>query len=110
MLKRKRTPRKSSIRPGKGSKYSPHAAPSVRPDVALVSRSKIPQLAAELLPRAQEVDEERDCCYTKVKRGNELSEELSFQEGSLRKILEAMAAMRKRWLGRRQLRLKAEAT
>ena len=42
---------------------------------------------AELLRRAQEVDEEED------RRGDELPEELAFREGRLEKIREAMAAL-----------------
>ena len=47
----------------------------------------------ELLRRAQEVDEEEDRRYGKDKRGDELPEELSFREGRLEKIREAMAAL-----------------
>ena len=48
---------------------------------------------AELLRRAQEVDEEEDRRYGKDKRGDELPEELAFREGRLQKIREAMAAL-----------------
>ena len=48
---------------------------------------------AELLRRAQEVDEEEDRRYGKDKRGDELPEELAFREGRLEKIREAMAAL-----------------
>ena len=48
---------------------------------------------AELLRRAQEVDEEEDRRYGRDKRGDELPEELSFREGRLRKIREAKAAL-----------------
>ena len=48
---------------------------------------------AELLRRAQEVDEEEDCRYGRDKRGDELPEELAFREGRLEKIREAMAAL-----------------
>ena len=48
---------------------------------------------AELLRRAQEVDEEEDRRYGKDKRGDELPEKLAFREGRLEKIREAMAAL-----------------
>ena len=48
---------------------------------------------AELLRRAQEVDDEEDRRYGKDKRGDELPEELAFREGRLQKIREAMAAL-----------------
>ena len=48
---------------------------------------------AELLRRAQEVDEEEDLRYGQDKRGDELPEELAFREGRLEKIREAMAAL-----------------
>ena len=48
---------------------------------------------AELLRRAQEVDDEEDRRYGKDKRGDELPEELAFREGRLEKIREAMAAL-----------------
>ena len=59
-------------------------------------KEKEAQLAAEvaeLLRRAQEVDEEEDRRYGKNKRGDELPEELAFREGRLQKIREAMAAL-----------------
>ena len=59
-------------------------------------KEKEEQLAAEvaeLLRRAQEVDEEEDRRYGKDKRGEELPEELAFREGRLQKIGEAMAAL-----------------
>ena len=59
-------------------------------------KEKEEQLAAEvaeLLRRAQEVDEEEDRRYGKDKRGDELPEELAFREGRLEKIREAMAAL-----------------
>ena len=59
-------------------------------------KEKEEQLAAEvaeLLRRAQEVDDEEDRRYGKDKRGDELPEELAFQEGRLEKIREAMAAL-----------------
>ncbi len=46
----------------------------------------------ELLRRAQEVEEE-DRRYGRDRRGDELPEELSFREGRLQKIREAMAAL-----------------
>ena len=48
---------------------------------------------AELLWRAQEVDDEEDRRYGRDKRGDELPEELAFREGRLEKIREAMAAL-----------------
>ena len=51
---------------------------------------------AELLRRAQEVDDEEDRRYGKDKRGDELPEELAFREGRLEKIREAMAALEAR--------------
>ena len=48
---------------------------------------------AEVLERAREVDDEEDRRYGKDKRGDELPEELAFQEGRLEKIREAMAAL-----------------
>ena len=48
---------------------------------------------SELLRRAQEVDEEEDRRYGRDKRGDELPEELTFREGRLEKIREAMAAL-----------------
>ena len=48
---------------------------------------------AELLRRAQEVDEQEDRRYGREKRGDELPEELAFREGRLRKITEAKAAL-----------------
>ena len=59
-------------------------------------KEKETQLAAEvaeLLRRAQEVDDEEDRRYGKDKRGDELPEELAFREGRLEKIREAMAAL-----------------
>ena len=56
-------------------------------------KEKEAQLAAELLRRAQEVDDEEDRRYGKDKRGDELPEELAFREGRLQKIREAMAAL-----------------
>ncbi len=49
---------------------------------------------AELLRRAQEVDEEEDRRYGQDRRGDELPEELSFREGRLRKIREAVTALK----------------
>ena len=48
---------------------------------------------AELLRRAQEVDEEEDRRYGQDRREDELPEELAFREGRLEKIREAMAAL-----------------
>ena len=59
-------------------------------------KEKEAQLAAEvaeLLRRAQEVDDEEDRRYGKDRRGDELPDELAFREGRLEKIREAMAAL-----------------
>ena len=56
-------------------------------------KEKEEQLAAELLRRAQEVDDEEDRRYGQDRRGDELPEELAFREGRLEKIREAMAAL-----------------
>ena len=48
---------------------------------------------AELLRRAQEVDDEEGGRYGQDKRGDELPEELAFRERRLQKIREAMAAL-----------------
>ncbi len=47
----------------------------------------------ELLRRAQGVDEEEDRRYGRDKRGDELPAELSFREGRLERIREALAAL-----------------
>ena len=51
------------------------------------------QLAAEVLRRAGEVDDDEDRRYGKDKRGDELPEELAFRESRLRKIREAKEAL-----------------
>ena len=59
-------------------------------------KEKKEQLAAEvaeLLRRAQEVDDEEDRRYGQDKRGDELPEELAFRESRLRKIREAKEAL-----------------
>lgn len=59
-------------------------------------REKEAKLSAEvdeLLRRADEVDEEEDRRYGADRRGDELPGELSFREGRLRKIREAMAEL-----------------
>ena len=48
---------------------------------------------AELLRRAEEVDDEEDRRYGKDQRGDELPEELAFRESRLKKIREAKAAL-----------------
>ena len=48
---------------------------------------------AELLRRAQEVDEAEDRRYGQDQRGDEMPEELSFREGRLERIREATAAL-----------------
>ena len=50
--------------------------------------------ADELLRRAEQVDEEEDGRYGKDKRGDELPEQLQHRESRLRKIREAMAALK----------------
>ena len=47
----------------------------------------------ELLRRAQEVDEEENSLYGRDKRGDELPAELSFREGRLERIREAIASL-----------------
>ena len=63
---------------------------------------------AELLQRAEEVDEEEDRRYGRDKRGDELPEELSFREGRLRKIREAKAALEAEAHGQRRSEAEAE--
>ena len=58
-----------------------------------VKEAELVSEVAELLRRAEEVDEEEDRRYGRDKRGDELPEELSFREGRLRKIQEAKAAL-----------------
>ena len=48
---------------------------------------------AELMQKAEAVDEEEDSRYGKDKKGDELPKELSFREGRLKKIREAKAAL-----------------
>ena len=48
---------------------------------------------AELMAKAESVDEEEDCRYGKDKRGDELPRELAFRESRLKKIREAKAAL-----------------
>lgn len=50
--------------------------------------------ADELLRRAKETDEDEDRRYGKDKRGDELPEELAHRESRLKKIREAMAALK----------------
>ncbi len=50
--------------------------------------------ADELLRRAEEADEDEDRRYGKDKRGDELPEELAHRESRLKKIREAMAALK----------------
>jgi transposase len=50
--------------------------------------------ADELLRRAEETDEDDDRRYGKDKRGDELPEELAHRESRLKKIREAMAALK----------------
>ena len=49
--------------------------------------------AAELMRRAQAADDEEDARYGTERGGDELPRELSFREGRLRKIREAMTAL-----------------
>ena len=56
-------------------------------------KAQLESEVAELLRRAQEVDDEEDRRYGRDKRGDELPEELAFRESRLRKIREAMAAL-----------------
>jgi len=48
---------------------------------------------AELMKKAEAVDEEEDCRYGKGRRGDELPKELAFREGRLKKIREAKEAL-----------------
>ena len=48
---------------------------------------------AELMKKAEAVDEEEDSRYGKDKRGDELPKDLAFREGRLKKIREAKAAL-----------------
>ena len=64
-------------------------------------RAELEAEVEQLLRRATELDEEEDRRYGKDRRGDELPEELTFREGRLRKIREAMADLRKRRLSQR---------
>jgi hypothetical protein len=48
---------------------------------------------AELLKKAESVDEEEDQCHGKGKKGDELPKELAFRESRLKRIQEAKAAL-----------------
>ena len=48
---------------------------------------------AQLIAKAEAVDEEEDCRYGKDKRGDELPKELAFRESRLKKIREAREAL-----------------
>ena len=68
-------------------------------------KGKSAQLEAEvdlLLRGAAEVDEEEDRRYGVDKRGDELPAELSFREGRLKKIREAMSALEAEAAGRKR--------
>ena len=68
-------------------------------------KEKSAQLESEVdeLPRrAEEMDEEEDRRYGGEKRGDELPAELSFREGRLRKIREAMSALEAEAAGRKR--------
>ena len=56
-------------------------------------KAQLESEVAELLRRAQEVDEEEDRRYGRDKRGDELPEELAFRESRLKRIREAKAAL-----------------
>ncbi len=56
-------------------------------------RAKLEAEVAELMRRAQEADDEEDARYGTERCGDELPRELSFREGRLRKIREAMTAL-----------------
>ena len=56
---------------------------------------KLEKIVKELFRRAEETDREEDKLYGKGKRAFELPEELKFQEGRLKKIREAKAALEK---------------
>ena len=55
--------------------------------------SRLEAEVAELLKKAEAVDEEEDRQYGKDKRGDELPKELAFRESRLKKIREAKAAL-----------------
>ncbi len=55
--------------------------------------SRLEAEVAELLKRAEAVDEEEDQRYGKDKRGDELPKELAFRESRLKKIREAKAVL-----------------
>ena len=59
-----------------------------------MSYKRMKEKEAELLRQAHEADDEEDNRYGKAKRGDELPGELSFREGPLEKIREAMAALK----------------
>ena len=59
-----------------------------------MSYKRMKEKEAQLLRQAQEADDEEDNRYGKAKRGDELPGELSFREGRLEKIREAMAALK----------------
>ena len=56
-------------------------------------RAQLEAEVAELMRRAQEADDEEDARYGTERCGDELPRELSFREGRLRKIREAMTAL-----------------
>ena len=55
--------------------------------------SRLEAEVAELLKKAESVDEEEDQWYGKGKKGDELPKELAFRESRLKKIQEAKAAL-----------------
>ena len=55
--------------------------------------SQLAEEVEELLSRAEEVDDEEDRRYGQDRRGDELPHELSFREGRLEKIREAMSSL-----------------
>ena len=59
-----------------------------------MSYKRMKEKEAELLRQAHEAEDEEDNRYGKAKRGDELPGELSFREGPLEKIREAMAALK----------------
>ena len=76
-----------------GTKVRANASKHKAMSYGRMKEAQLQEEVAELLRRAQEVDEEEDRRYGRDKRGDELPEELAFREGRLRKIREAKAAL-----------------
>jgi hypothetical protein len=59
-------------------------------------KTEIREVVRRILEEAERIDEEEDRLYGEDKSGDELPEELQTQEGRLKKIREAMAALKER--------------